>query len=85
MGWESNWLVFCVAAMALDELSGTELSAPMLVGFLLSDKVVICSDDAPAGSLLVVELVATAPSESALEDALSLSVECAASTLSCSR
>ena len=92
MGWESNWLVFCVAAIELAELSVAVLFASMLVGFSLSDEAVICSDNALAGSVLAVELAAAeaslaalARSASALEDALSLLVEDAASTLCCSR
>ena len=45
MGWVFDWLVFCVVATELAELSVSVFFASMLVEFLLSDEAVICSDD----------------------------------------
>ena len=84
----SSWLVFCVAGIELAELSVGVLFASMLVEFLLSDEAVICSDDAPVTSAPLLSAfsvsasalaLVSAASASALEDALSLAVEDAAS------
>ena len=69
MGCVSNWLVFCVAAIELAELSVAVLFDSMLVGFLLSDEAVICSEDVLVASVPVLLAFSASASVLAVESA----------------